>query len=89
MSDDILTVKRKAGPGKIIAVGCLTIVFIVIIGGVIGGVAIYSNWPAIEQRLKAMASSGVTEIMANGIRDTELTNEQKRELIAHRVNTGD
>ncbi|MEL6497254.1 MAG: hypothetical protein AAF937_08330 [Planctomycetota bacterium] len=89
MADEIIPAKRNGGPGKIIAVGCLTVVFIVIILGVIGGVAISTNWPAIEAKLREWGSSGVTEIMANGIRDTDLTNEQKRELIARVDAMGD
>jgi hypothetical protein len=71
--------KKSGGAGKYIAVGCLSMVFLVLIGLLVGGMYVANNW-------KSWAAPAVTEIMANGIRDTDLTNDQKRELIA-RVET--
>lgn len=82
MNDEFQIDPDKSKAGKYIAVGCLSIVIFVVLGGVLGYFAIRSNWPAIEAKLKAMASDGVTEIMANGIRDTDLTDEDKAALIA-------
>ncbi|MEO1535507.1 MAG: hypothetical protein AAFS11_08100 [Planctomycetota bacterium] len=75
MDDGIPVEQKSGGAGKYIAVGCLAMVFVVLIALVIGGVFVANNW-------KSWAAPAITEIMANGIRDTDLTNEQKRELIA-------
>lgn len=67
--------RKSGGAGKYIAVGCLSVVFLGLLGLLFGGMYVANNW-------KSWAAPAVTEIMANGIRDTDLTSEQKRELIA-------
>lgn len=67
--------KKAGGAGKYIAVGCLAVLILGLVGLGIGGVYVANNW-------KSWAAPQITKIMAAGIRDTDLTNEQKRELIA-------
>ncbi len=67
--------RKSGGAGKYIAIGCLSVVFIAIVGMVITGVWVANNW-------KTWASDATTTIMANGIRDTELPLEDQRALIA-------
>ncbi|MEO1584684.1 MAG: hypothetical protein AAFR96_08950 [Planctomycetota bacterium] len=81
--------KPKSGRGKFIAVGCLSVVLVVLFSLAVGTAVVISNWPAIEARLKAFASGEVTELMANGIRDTDLTPEQKEQLVARIEVMGD
>ena len=75
MNDELDIQERKPGAGKYIAVGCLAVLIVGLIALVIGGVYVANNW-------KTWASDVTTELMANGIRDTELSLEDQRALIA-------
>ena len=74
-TDDLGFEPRKGGTGRYILIGCLTFVIIGLVGLGVGGWFVASNW-------KTWAADATTSLMATGIRDTQLTNEQKRELIA-------
>lgn len=73
--EDLQTEKKKSGAGKYIAVGCLSVVIVVLIGLAAGGLYVASNW-------KTWAADGTTAIMTGVIRDTELSADDKRALIA-------
>ncbi len=74
MDDGVTMGPKKSNVGKYIAVGCLGVVFIVLIALVIGGVFVANNW-------KTWAADTTTTIAAEVIKDSQLSGEDKRALI--------
>lgn len=69
---------RPRGTGrtkKILLVGCLSLLILAILLVAVGAVVIRANW-------RDWTATGISSIMADGIRDTPLSNEDKAALIA-------